>query len=82
MTTTTTPSRVEGDNVVALTVPTLRWALKRTLLAIVILTVSIGAAACLLYASIDPEAESPAATPADAVPLSTGQAPAATGKPV
>jgi len=63
MTTTTTPSRVEGENVVALSVPTLGWAVKRTLLAILILTVSIAGAACLLYASIDPLLETaPAAT--------------------
>lgn len=74
MTTATTPSRVEGENVVTLNVPTLGWALRRTLLAILILTVSIGSAACLLYASIDPEEEAPAFTspaPGDA-PLTTG----------
>jgi hypothetical protein len=74
MTTTTAPSRVEGENVVTLTVPTLGWALRRTLLAILILTVSMGTAACLLYASIEPDAETPAlTTPAGGnVPLSNG----------
>jgi hypothetical protein len=60
MTTTTAPSRVEAD-VVAVRVPTLGWALRRTLLAILILTVSVAGAACLLYASIDPEEEAPPA---------------------
>ena len=58
MSTTTTPARVEGTNVVVLQAPTLQWALKRTLLGIVILFVTIAAAATLLYASIDPEEES------------------------
>ena len=57
MSTTTTPARVEGTNVVVLQAPTLQWALKRTLLGIVILFVTIAAAATLLYASIDPEEE-------------------------
>jgi hypothetical protein len=55
MTITTAPSRVEANDVVAVRVPTLGWALRRTLLAIFILTVSVAGAACLLYASIDPE---------------------------
>ena len=42
----------------ALKAPTLGWALRRTLLGIVILFVTIAAAACLLYASIDPDEES------------------------
>ena len=59
MTTTTTPSRVEGHDVgaVAVKAPTLAWAIRRTLLAIVILLVSIAGAAFLLYASIDPGEE-------------------------
>ncbi len=57
MSTTTTPARVEGTNVVVLRAPTLQWALKRTLLGLVILFVTIAAAATLLYASIDPEEE-------------------------
>jgi hypothetical protein len=57
MSTTTTPERVEGTNVVVLQAPTLHWALKRTLLGIVILFVTIAAAASLLYASIDPTEE-------------------------
>jgi hypothetical protein len=57
MSTTTTPASVEGTNVVMLQAPTLQWALKRTLLGIVILFVTIAAAATLLYASIDPEEE-------------------------
>ncbi len=57
MSTTTTPGRVEGTNVVVLQAPTLQWALKRTLLGIIILFVTIAAAATLLYASIDPDEE-------------------------
>jgi hypothetical protein len=57
MSTTTTPERVEGTNVVVLQTPTLQWALKRALLGIVILFVTIAAAASLLYASIDPVEE-------------------------
>jgi hypothetical protein len=50
--------------------PTLQWALKRALLGIVILFVTIAAAASLLYASIDPDEEGlPSLTaPADAAP--------------
>jgi hypothetical protein len=75
MSTTTSTVRVEGADVVALQVPTLRWALRRTLLALVILVVFVGGTACLLYASIDPDDETaPAAKPAShAVPSnSTG----------
>ncbi len=57
MTMTTTPSRVETDHVVAVTAPTLGWALRRALLGLFILAVSVAAAASLLYASIDPEVE-------------------------
>ena len=57
MPTTTTPERVEGTNVVMLQAPTLQWALKRTLLGLVILFVTIATAATLLYASIEPEQE-------------------------
>ena len=57
MSTTTTPERVEGTNVVVLRTPTLQWALKRTLLGIIILFVTIASAATLLYASIDPDEE-------------------------
>lgn len=60
MSTTTTPASVEGTNVVALQTPTLQWALKRTLLGIVILFVTIATAATLLYASIDEENTQPA----------------------
>lgn len=73
MTTTTTPSRVEGHDVgtVAVKAPTLAWAIRRTLLAIVILLVSIAGAAFLLYASIDPGEEGwPAAEPQERVDLS------------
>lgn len=79
MSTTTTPLRVEGEAVAPLKVPTLGWALRRTLLAILILTVSVSGAAWLLYASIDPDEENaPAAvSPAPLEPsLSTGQRPA------
>lgn len=57
MSTTTTPARVEGTNVVDLRAPTLQWALKRMLLGIVILFVTIATAATLLYASIEPDEE-------------------------
>ena len=75
MTTTATPSRVEGGDVVALRAPTLAWALRRTLIGIVILTVTVTGAACLLYASIDPDVEAaPAARalPGDDTVVSTG----------
>ena len=77
MTTTTTPSRVEGHDVgaVAVKAPTLAWAIRRTLLAIVILLVSIAGAAFLLYASIDPGEEGwPAAEPQERVDLSPADA--------
>ncbi|MFA5899472.1 MAG: hypothetical protein WC829_10210 [Hyphomicrobium sp.] len=61
MSTTTAPARVEGTNVVDLRVPTLQWALKRTLLGIVILFVTIATAATLLYASIEPDELGPPA---------------------
>ena len=73
MTTTTTVSRVEGHDVgaVAVKAPTLAWAIRRTLLAIVILLVSIAGAAFLLYASIDPGEEGwPSAEPQERVELS------------
>ena len=57
MSTTTAPARVEGTNVVVMRTPTLQWALKRALLGVVILFVTIAAAATLLYASIEPEEE-------------------------
>jgi hypothetical protein len=57
MPTTTTPERVEGTSVVMLQAPTLQWALKRALLGIIILFVTIATAASLLYASIDPAQE-------------------------
>ena len=78
MSTTTSTVRMEGGNVAALRGPTLAWALRRTLLAVVILVVAISGFACLLYASIDPDEESaPAAKSAPhAVPSnSTAHAP-------
>lgn len=39
------------------------WALKRTLLGIAILSVSVGAAAWLLYATIEPETADASETP-------------------
>lgn len=72
---TTTPSRVEGQDVVALSVPTLAWAVRRTLLAILILVVFVAGAACLFYASIDPDEVAPPAarSPAPVAPaMSTG----------
>ncbi len=60
----TTATRGVDDNaVVPLKAPTLGWALRRALLAIVILFFSISGVAWLLYASIDPEqTDAPAAT--------------------
>ncbi len=61
MPTTATPS-VDEDAVVPLKAPTLGWALRRALLAVVILFFSISSVAWLLYASIDPEqTDTPAA---------------------
>lgn len=57
MPTTTTPDSVEAANVAVLRTPTLQWALKRTLIGIVILFVTIATAATLLYASIEPDQE-------------------------
>jgi len=57
MTMTTAPMRVEGGDVVAVQAPTLGWALRRALLGLFILVVSVATAATLLYASIDPVAE-------------------------
>jgi len=54
MPTTTTPGVDEGT-VVPLKAPTLGWALRRALLAILILFFSISSVAWLLHASIDPE---------------------------
>jgi len=53
-TTTTTPVSVEGTTVV-LRPPTLQWALRRALLGLVILFVTVATAATLLHASIDPD---------------------------
>jgi hypothetical protein len=65
MSMTTTPSRVEGESVAVVQMPTLGWALRRTALAIVILAVFVTAAACLFYAAIDAdEALSPPASAA------------------
>jgi hypothetical protein len=61
MSMTTTPARVEGTVAAPLAVtagvPTLGWALRRALLAVLILFVTIACAAWLLYASIDPAEE-------------------------
>jgi len=54
MPTTATPG-VDENTVVPLKAPTLGWALRRALLAIVILFFSISSVAWLLHASIDPE---------------------------
>lgn len=43
--------------VLARPVPTLGWAIRRAVLGIVIMTVTVAGAACLLYFTIDPEAE-------------------------
>lgn len=77
MSTTTTPERVEGTSVAVLQPPTLQWALKRTLLGIVILFVTIATAATLLYASIDQSEEQ--GHPAYSAPSSS--APAYSGNP-
>jgi hypothetical protein len=75
MSTTTSTVRVEGGDVAALRGPTLAWALRRTLLAVVILVVAISGFACLLYASIDPDEESaPAAKSAPHAVLSNSTA--------
>lgn len=55
MSTTTAPQSVEATNVAMLQGPTLQWALKRTLLGLIILFVTIASAATLLYASIEEE---------------------------
>ena len=55
MATTTAPQSGEATNVAMLQVPTLQWALKRTLLGLIILFVTIASAATLLYASIEEE---------------------------
>jgi len=81
MLTTATPARVE-THVVVRTAPTLGWALRRTLLGIVILVVFIAAAASLLYASIDPDEEGmPDATSSTGAmtPSLSGHRPAAPG---
>lgn len=74
MQTTTAPERVEGTSVVMLQAPTLQWALKRALLGIIILFVTIATAASLLYASIDPaqEQSGPAYSVPTADPAMTG----------
>jgi hypothetical protein len=68
MSMTTTPSRVEGDVVTPL--PTLGWALRRAMLALLILSVTVATAAWLLYASIDPSEE---AMPAAKTPVEQQQ---------
>jgi len=61
MPTIATPS-VDENAVVPLKAPTLGWALRRALLAIVILFFSISSVAWLLHASIDPEQTNAPAT--------------------
>jgi hypothetical protein len=46
----------------SVTGPTLRWALKRTGVGLAILAVMVTAAACLLYAGIEPELADAAGT--------------------
>jgi hypothetical protein len=70
MSTTATPVGVEGTHAVVLKTPTLAWALRRTLLGLVILFVFIAAAASLLYASIEPDEDN---SPAAATSSSGGQ---------
>jgi hypothetical protein len=79
MLTTATPARVEGTHVVDRQAPTLGWALRRTLIGIVILAAFILGAASLLYASIEPDQEdTPAATSPDGVsPSVSSHGPAA-----
>lgn len=79
MSITTTPLRVDEEVVAPLKVPTLGWALRRALLAILILSVFVTSTAWLLYASIDPDEENaPAAVSPAQVDhsLSTGHDPA------
>jgi len=72
MSTTTAPQSVEATNVAMLQVPTLQWALKRTLLGLIILFVTIASAATLLYASIEEEMPTgPAGALEDTVPSKT-----------
>ncbi len=47
---------------------TLGWALKRALLGIVIISVTMGGVAWLTYASTDPDLDDPATTKAAKVP--------------
>jgi hypothetical protein len=76
MSTTATPVGVEGTHAVALKAPTLAWALRRTLIGLVILFVFIAAAASLLYASIEPDEDS---APAAATSSSGQVAPSLSG---
>ena len=46
-----------GQHAAVRAMPSLGWALRRAALGIVIMTVAVTAAACLLYFTIDPEAE-------------------------
>lgn len=78
MTTTTTPSRVDGGDIAPLRMPTLGWALRRVALGILILVFSVTGSAFLLYASIDPTEEerpSSATSGPEASPVSTAPAP-------
>ena len=82
---TATPQRVEGSDVVVMQAPTLYWALKRTLLGIVILIVTVAAAASLLYASIEPDeaisASSITPSPETAAPVAMQRTGTATRAP-
>ncbi|MGD9669657.1 MAG: hypothetical protein AB7U75_11445 [Hyphomicrobiaceae bacterium] len=53
--------------------PTLSWALRRAALGVAILMVTVTAAACLLYAGIEPDrAEASSEIAGQASPLPTG----------
>lgn len=53
--TTSTPTPTAATAPVA--APTLMWAIKRAVLGLVIMTVVVAGAACLLYFTIDSDAE-------------------------
>lgn len=55
--------------------PTLGWAIRRAILGLVIMTVAVAAGACLLYFTIDPEAEARAQSDALRKPVTTGSIP-------
>jgi hypothetical protein len=65
----TTSQIIAGQHAVARATPSLSWALRRAALGIAIMTVAVTAAACLLYFTIDPEAEARAEGDASKKPV-------------